>query len=779
MAVNKESDERTMMSVAGQLNSKKSFADKQLTSGMRRQAQHRMISAISLSGLCFPIAIGPIMMLYANDVLNFSPAQISGVLASLPLVALLRLALLGRIRKLGLVRTASFSGMAVAVMLGLLIAIPADWLDAKVNIFPFMFLIICLSAGIHVGMFSVQQPLIRSITTASDRGHFFGKMRTVWMSLNALVMISLPLFVGENITEFQYKALLVIATIGMLNYAFWTRLLPEPISEPDNQKDRRNRGGRRLLEIIKKSSLLQRPLLIGFFLTIVLVPVYVIYLRRVLNVPTGFVTLFIAAGTFGSAASVLLWGKIADTIGFRPMLGGLLLINIALVPLQLLLKPFPPDTVMVWTKLDLPQSITLLILLIIGLAGGALMAGQNMAITTIQHHHVTNRDSLEAMNIWSLTLMLVSAGVSIFHGLFLEHVVMNGQGLGATSLSFFNNSLHFDWMKGFVLFVGVPLKLITLWQLFKLPNTKPHFGVSHFFSSLSSGALRSSLASRLVFHDDEGRRAEVAHWLGDNTNPMNIGPLTSLMTDPSYDVKMATIRSLARTKSPLAGEQLLELLNDPKKGNLADHVAWALGELEFLPATESLINCLAADRPTRLRAMAARALGKIGNPAAIEALAKLLKSKPASQHLQASTCRSLIRLKAIDHFESVYDTLEAMDERDERFELADALCYTLEITHRWVIASDFNTLTESLLAYVASQPPAWSEEHADLIAALASRNFGAVKHFMSIAATHPSYADSRRIYHLRNSLEKTFDWQAVTVMAAAWILLGKPDSDHR
>ncbi len=767
------------MTEAPKLNPNQSFSSKQLTPGMRAQAQRRIIYAISLSNVTFPIACGSIMMLYANDVLRFSPAQISGVLAALPLVALLRLPLLGKIRKLGLARTASISAMSVAAVLGLLIAIPADWLSAKGSILPFMSLIICLSIGIRVGMFAVQQPLIRSVTTSDDRGAFFGKMRTVWMSLSALVLISLPLFVGKNITEFQYKVLLAISTLGMLNYAFWTWLIPEPPSESNNGKGRKTGYFRSMLETIKKSPLLKRPLLLVLILTIILIPVYVVYLRRVLNVPAGFVTLFIAAGAFGSAASVLLWGKIADTLGFRPMLGGLIIINISLVPLQLLLKPFPVETAMVWTKLDLPQSITLLVLLIKGLSGGALLAGINMAMTTIQHHHVTNRDSLEAMNIWSLTVMLVTSGISLFHGLFLEHVVMIGQGLGGSSLAFFNNSLHFDWMKGFALLVGIPLQLIALWQLFKLPNTKPHFGVSHFFSSISSGALRSSLASRLVYHDDEERRAAVAHWLGDNTNPMNIAPLTSLMTDPSYDVKVATIRSLARTKSPLAGEQLLQLLDDPNKRNLADHVAWALGELEFLPATESLISCLAPDRPTRLRAMAARALGKIENSAAIEPLADLLKSQPASQHLLASTCRSLIRLKAIDHFESVFDTLAAMHERDARFELADALCYTLEITHRWVIVSEHNSLTESLLAYVASQPPAWSDEHSEIIAALESHNFNAIKHFMAMTAAQPTYADSRRIYHLRNSLEKTSDWQAVTVMAAAWMLLGKANANQR
>jgi hypothetical protein len=406
------------------------------------------------------------------------------------------------------------------------------------------------------------------------------------------------------------------------------------------------------------------------------------------------------------------------------------------------------------------------VLLALGVGGGALTAGIQIAITSIQHRHVSNQDSLEAMNIWSLVIMLITSALSLFHGHFLQNVVMR---LPQTPL--LNGALHFDWIKGFGIFVAVPVQLVAFWQLLKLPNTRPYYSLGHFFSTISGGLLRSSLASRLVYHEDEGRRAEVARWFGDNVNPLNIDPLLKLLGDPSYDVKVTTVRSLARTRSPLAGEKLLEILKDEGQQFLSDHVAWALGELRHAPARDTLIACLGEQHPTRLRAMAARALGKFNDPAAIEPLAAVLRSAPGSQHLVSSVCRSLIRLNAIDCLGQIYDSMVRLSDREERFELAEGLCAILDVPNRWVLVSEYEGLHDSLLAQVDSHSEGWRREHAEVIEALRMKDFEAVKRAFRRESSDPRYADSRRVHALRAALEKTDRWLALTVIATAWLLL--------
>jgi HEAT repeat protein len=484
-----------------------------------------------------------------------------------------------------------------------------------------------------------------------------------------------------------------------------------------------------------------------------------------LNMPSSVVSLFIVAIQVGGAISLLAWGRVADAIGFRPMLRGLIVLTVLTMPLHLLVAPFGEGS-FAWSQIELREMVTVLVLLIQGLIGGALASGKGIAVTSIQHYLVGDRESLEAINIWNLVVFAVTSAAAIFHGYFLQGVAMP-RGVHP----FFNGVFYFDCVKGFVFFVNLPVQLVVLWQLGKLTNTRPYFGITDFFSSLSSGFVRSSLARRYIYHEDEGRRANVARWFGDNLNPVNLDPLLRLLTDPSYDVKVSTIRSLARTGSPLAGQKLLEILDDESKRQLHDHVAWALGELRHAAALPALVAKLEPHCPSRIRAMAARALGKIGDRSAVAPLVGVLRDPTAREHEISSACRSLIRLKAIDYSEAIFDAFAAMDDRHERFELTDALCDTLEITNRWLLISDSESLQTSLLAYVDAQQPGWAEERAEVIEAVRGREATRIKELLRQAAGEGPYADSRRIHSLRRALEKTDRWQALTVVAAAWLLL--------
>jgi HEAT repeats len=734
----------------------------ELTPGERARGQRAAVFGSVLAGLVQQIALGQIMMLYANDVLGFTPRKIAGVLAVVPLVALMRMPLLGLIRKIGMVRSAILSECIALLIVAGMILVPA----AQMNFPLFLVLVMVFAGSRQIGLGSVWQPLLRGVTTARDRGRFYARMRFGWMSFTAVGMGVLPWIIGQQITEAQYKWLLGIAVIGLLNRIFWLRLMPQG---PGLKMESGNAGAgaalSRTWKTMRTARVLRRPLLIVSLMTLVAIPVYVVYLRTMLEIPASVVTLFIVAIQLGGAISLLAWGRVADAIGFRPMFRGLIILSLFIMPLHLLVAPFSSGN-FAWSQLELRELVTVLVLLVQGLIGGALASGKGIAVTSIQHYQVSDGESLEAMNVWNIVVFMIGSATALFHGFFLQDVVMP-QGMH----SFFNDVLYFDWMKGFILFVNVPVQLIVLWQVGKLTNTRPYFGVTDFFSSLSSGFVRSSLARRYIFHEDEGRRANVARWFGEHLNPVNIDPLLRLLTDPSYDVKVATIRSLARTASPLAGERLLELLADTDKRHLADHVAWALGELAYEPAFDCLVGLLESSQPSRIRAMAARALGKLGKRKAIEPLVAVVRDPTARAHELSSACRSLIRLKAINQAEAVFDTFAALDDRQERFELADALCEVLDITNRWLLLSDSDSLFHSLVAYTERQSPSWIEERLPAVQALRDRDEAGIRKMLRLAAGEGPYADSRRVHALRVSVERTDRFQALTVMAAAWLLL--------
>jgi hypothetical protein len=733
-----------------------------LTPGERARGQRAAVFGCVMAGLVQQIALGQIMMLYANDVLGFSPRKISGVLAAVPLVALARMPLLGAIRRLGMVRTATIGECLSLLIVFGLILLPASWISYPL----FLVLVVVFAGSRQIGIGSVWQPLLRGITTARDRGRFFARLRFGWMSTTAMGMAILPWVIGEKITESQYKWLLGVAALGLVNRLFWLRRIPQgpgPQAEP---------GGvgagtalRRTWQTLRTSRVLRRPLLIVCLMTVIGVPVYVVYLRTVLHLPTSVVTLFIVAVQMGGSISLLAWGRVADAIGFRPMLRGLIILTLVMMPLHLLVAPFE-EGVFSWSRIELRETVTVLALLIQGLAGGALASGKGIAATSIQHARMRDEESLETMNIWNIAVFLVSSSIALFHGHFLQEVVAS-EGY----VSFFNQIFYFDWLKGFMFLVNLPVQLVILWQLGRLPNTRPYFGVGDFFSSISSGFVRSSLALRHVFHEDDGRRAAVAHWFGEHPNPVNLDPMIRLLSDPSYDVKVETIRSLARTGSPLAGERLLAMLRDEEKHHLADHLAWALGELGHQPAFECLAGLLDSRQPSRIRAMAARALGKLGRPEAVEPLLAVLRDPQAGGHELSSACRSLIRLEAVGHAESIFDAFAALDDRQERFELADALCEVLGITNRWLLVSDSDSLYHSLVAYAERQSPEWIAERSQVLRALRDRDAPAITAVLGTAAAEPELAGSRRVGAMRRSLRKADRFQALTVMAAAWLLL--------
>ncbi len=734
----------------------------ELTPGERARGQRAAVFGSVLAGLVHQIALGQIMMLYANDVLELSPRKIAGVLAAVPLVALVRMPLLGALRKIGMVRSAILSECVALLIVICLILVPASHVSYPL----FLVMVLVFAASRRIGLGSVWGPLLRGVTTSRDRGRFYARMRFGWMTVTALGMGVLPWIIGKEITESQYKWLLGIALLGLLNRIFWLRVMPQgPGLEAEDGKAGASAALARTWKTLRSAAVLRRPLLIVSLMTIIAIPIYVVYLRTMLKVPASVVTLFIVSIQAGGAISLLAWGRVADAIGFRPMFRGLIILSLFMMPLHLLVAPFGGGD-FAWSQLELRELVTVLVLLVQGLIGGALASGKGIAVTSIQHYQVSDNDSLEAMNLWNVAVFLISSGTALFHGFFLQEVVAP-QGMQ----SFFNDVFYFDWMKGFIFFVNVPVQVAVLWQLGKLTNTRPYFGIADFFTSLSSGFVRSSLARRYIFHEDEGRRANVARWFGENLNPVNLYPLLRLLTDPSYDVKVATIRSLSRTDSPLAGERLLKVLEDVDKRHLADHVAWALGELRYEPAFDCLVNLLASHQPSRIRAMAARALGKIGNRKAVGPLVEVLCDPTARAHELSSACRSLIRLRAIGQAEAIFDTFAALDDRQERFELADALCEVLDITNRWLLISDSDSLFHSLVTYTEKVNPAWVEERMSIVQALRDRDEARIKGMLSTAAAEASYVDSRRIHALRVSVEKTDRFNALTVIAAAWLLL--------
>lgn len=103
-----------------------------------------------------------------------------------------------------------------------------------------------------------------------------------------------------------------------------------------------------------------------------------------------------------------------------------------------------------------------------------------------------------------------------------------------------------------------------------------------------------------------------------------------LQTSPSEKVRYNAARVLGEMGDPCAVEPLIEALKHDKNGSVRLYAARALGELRDSEATLPLIESLTEDRNVDVRVRAARALGRLGGEEVVLPLVYAL-SDPNSQ----------------------------------------------------------------------------------------------------------------------------------------------------
>lgn len=732
-----------------------------LTDAERSHGQRDSLLSALLAPFSFNVVAGQYMMLFAADVLNFNPLRIAAVVAFAPLVTVIRLPLLGPVRRYGRVKALYHTRLFQAGVVLLMLLIPAKYMSLTV----LMGLVTLFLAARELGPNMVWHSLLRDFTTVKDRGRFFARMSFAFTAANLTLGGLIILLVGDSITEFQYKVLLIISLIGLLNCAYWVRGMPDlasRISTPDNEQARARRS---LLNVLRTSPVLRMPLMVTLITMLAALPLGVIYLRQMLHVPANLVAIFIFTAMLGQALSYFLWGRLADTIGFRPMLIGLHVLAALTLPILFFVPPFPLEGID-YSNLDAAMLMGIGALLLLGFTNGILLSGIGIAVSSIQHFHVSGENSLEPLNLFTLAQMGFQSLIAYLAGIFIQEIAIPWG-----SVPMWNGLVHFDLYKTYAALLAPCLLLGSIVLILKLPNVRPWFGVGDFFAALMNNPTRTLMATRHVYDESEDRRAELARWFGINSNPMAIDPLVELLQDPSYEVKVEAIRSLARTGSPLAGEELLKVIKDDERRTLWDHAAWALGELEHLPAYNRLIELLDPEIPPRITAMAARALGKLQDPRAVPHLIKRLNQETQWLTVVSACCLSLLRLEARDHADQALHALDRVRNREDRYELMSKFCEWLDIPSHWLLISTSSMHSSvSLQLHIEMRSDSWREKRKNVIQAFSQRDHDKILALMEKRlkrAPDYRYPSARA---LAKVAAESNDWSPLSVLATAWLL---------
>ncbi len=733
-----------------------------LTDKERRNGQHyALLHNLFLQTITF-IVVGQYLQLYASDVLGFEPTRIAAIIGAIPLVAFLRFFILDWVRNFGRGRLLTASAIARLIVLVVMLALPVEWMSFGV----LLTLLLVFTIAQQFGTGTVWGSLMRDITTDSDRGQFFARMRFAFTAVNAATLLVFSLVITSEMTPGTYKALLGLAIVGQINTLIWASRIPDK-SDTGTSSGRRSLGGyKRFIITLRTSPLLRLPLVISVLVQLSLMPLMAVYLRTMLNVPAQLVSFFLLSMTIGAAIGFLIWGRIADTLGFRPMLSGILVLSVAVAPAYLLLSPFDPASTFSFTDIDLSQAVTVIALIVIGFISGGLTSGIGIAMTTVEQHHVRRRDALESLNIYGVLIGLVASGVALFSGFYLEVIALPR---GVTE--FGNGIFYFDWVKAWLVIVVPFFQLMILTLVRHLPNTHPSFEMDDFFGSLWNNPVKTLFAQRKLYDEDEKRRTNLARWLGQSDNPLAIQTLIELSTDPSYDVKAEAIRSLGLSQSSKAGSALLEILVDKERIHLVDHVAWALGELRYKPAVPAIRNGLSPEFPNRIRAMAARALGRIGDPAATPDLISVLEEPEASLHIKSSCIRALVSLDARDHATLLFQGLDNLGTRNERFELVAAFGEWMKTPIEWVLRASTNiSLTQALEIRAEEMPTIWLKTRGALLDSISGHDLEALRDAFRAEIDARPDRDTDLYESLADVVGKRTEWAATCSLAASIVL---------
>ncbi|MHC4887672.1 MAG: hypothetical protein ACYTGH_21545, partial [Planctomycetota bacterium] len=153
-----------------------------LTTAERSQGQRAAIFYNLLGNLRMAVLCGPILMLYATDVLGFTATAIAGLLALFPAIGILRIFALPHIRRLGQLKTLRFATILGLLVIVLILALPASLFQGPHGFTYFLLILIGYAVTQRIGLASIWQPILLQVTTDEDRGRFFARMR-FWFTL--------------------------------------------------------------------------------------------------------------------------------------------------------------------------------------------------------------------------------------------------------------------------------------------------------------------------------------------------------------------------------------------------------------------------------------------------------------------------------------------------------------------------------------------------------------------------------------------------------------------
>lgn len=533
---------------------------------------------------------GPVFPLFL-DSMGLDRKQIGLMLSLLPFCGLVAPFIATVVARYGFKRTFVVFYGARNLVTALLLAAPwvyhhassqaTLWYVAAV-IFGFA---LCRSIS-ETGYFPWNQEFI----PASIRGKYAAVGHIVAVVVGLATVTGASYILGTSAQPRDYVGLITVAVgMGLVATLLFSRVPGgAPVKSSDSQGAmwhamRIALRDRRFLVFMAASTLI----VLGWNFSAPFVP---LFMKRYVGLDAGQVVRLESAALLAGLISCFLWGWAADRFGSKPIIV-LTLLLLSLYPVGILFVPRE-------SSLSVPVAMAL--------SGyfGLINPGWSIAFNRHLFVNIVPQDQ----KLGYLTVYY--AWIGVIGGL--------GPLLGGWVLD-----LCADWNWQFVwlaidahtplLAVQAVLAVLAALAYSRMP-AEGAMPVTQFAGMFFQGNPFAAMQS-LVAHNmarSEGQRISAIERLGDARSPLNVDELIAALDDPSYNVRLEAIVSIARTRpDERLTSALLRAVNDAEP-DLAITAVWALGRIGDKRAIEPLRKLLVADYPL-LASRAARSLAQLGD----------------------------------------------------------------------------------------------------------------------------------------------------------------------
>jgi MFS family permease len=603
---------------------------------------------------------GSVFVLFLNE-LGLSKTLIGSILSLIPFFSAIALFVAPAVARFGYKRTylAFFGGRKFVAALLLLTPWVLSTFGAQAVLW-YLVGVIAVFALFRSIAFTAYYPWKQEFVPDAVRGKY-AAIRRIFTSVTGFVaVLGAGYVLGASPDLDQFILLFAIGLFfGLITV--WTAVyIPGGASVEETQDEQPTHKD--MLAVLKDSSFVRYIVAAGLVILILraLSTFLPLFMKEEVGLGSGNVVLLQASTMIGGLLFSYVWGWAADRYGSKPVT----LVGVYL----LMLLPLG------WMAMPRQTSWSLYVALAIAFVQGVAKLGWFIGSARFLFGSVVPTEKKTEYMALYYALVGVISGFSRLAG---------GRVVDA-SAGFSGEFLVFTLDPYTVLFVaGLVLPLVSLWLL-RGVRSDSALGTREFAGMFLQGNPLQAAESliRYRFAKDERDTISTTELMGEAKSPLAVEELLESLSDPRFFVRFEAIVSIARMEpDPRLTEALAKVLRGSEPA-LSVIAAWALGRIGDRRALEPLREGLNA--PYRsIQAHSARSLGSLGDREVIPLMLERLEQ--TSDHgLQMAYASALGKMQVEQAANSLLALLRAGPNGESRMELALALARLVGEEHHFI-----------------------------------------------------------------------------------------------